>query len=297
MTNQKQTHVDPRKKRLVKELKKLVETKKTILIASIKNIPASQFQAIGKKLRGKAIVKVPKKRLMSRALDEAQKEEVHKLKTVLDESFAILFSDLDAYSLAGDLLRNKTPAKAKPGQEAPIDIVVEAGPTELVPGPAVSELGGLGISIQIEKGKIKITEDKVIVQKGKKISQAAADVMGKLDIKPFSIGFTPLAAFDNETNTLYTEIKIDREATIAEILNAYGRALPFAVEIGYFSEDTIRLMLAKANAFERKLIRVITGEPEEVAPVIEEKVEEIQEEKKEEEKPVDAGAGLASLFG
>lgn len=45
----------------LKELAELIKTKKTILIASIKDIPASQFQEIGKKLRGKAIVKVPKK--------------------------------------------------------------------------------------------------------------------------------------------------------------------------------------------------------------------------------------------
>ncbi|MFC1682433.1 50S ribosomal protein L10, partial [Nanoarchaeota archaeon] len=40
----------------VKELKELIKNKKTVLIASIKSLPGSQFQEIGKKLRGKAIV-------------------------------------------------------------------------------------------------------------------------------------------------------------------------------------------------------------------------------------------------
>ena len=48
------------KTKTVKELVELMKKKKTVLIASIKNIPASQFQEIGKKLRGKAIIKVPK---------------------------------------------------------------------------------------------------------------------------------------------------------------------------------------------------------------------------------------------
>ena len=61
MSDQKQTHVSEAKKKLVGNLIDLIKNKKTILIASIKNIPASQFQEIGKKLRGKAVVKVPKR--------------------------------------------------------------------------------------------------------------------------------------------------------------------------------------------------------------------------------------------
>lgn len=45
----------------VKELSDLIKNKRTVLVASIKNIPGSQFQEISKKLRGKARVKVPKK--------------------------------------------------------------------------------------------------------------------------------------------------------------------------------------------------------------------------------------------
>ena len=49
-------------KKAVLDLSKLLKEKKTFLIASIKNIPGSQFQEIVKKLRGKAVVKVPKKK-------------------------------------------------------------------------------------------------------------------------------------------------------------------------------------------------------------------------------------------
>ena len=57
----------------------------------------------------------------------------------------------------------------------------------MIPGPAVSELSALGIRIKIEKGKINIQKSKTIVKKGEKISQAAADLMSKLDIRPFEI--------------------------------------------------------------------------------------------------------------
>ncbi len=292
------------KKQTVKELTDLVKNKKTILIASIKNIPGGQFQEIVKKLRGKAIVKVPKKSLIIRALDSTDKElkeQVEKLKTKIDDAFAILFSDLGSFELAGVLLKNQSPAKAKAGQEALSDIEIPDGPTELVPGPAISELGSLGIQIQIEKGKITIKEPKVVAEKGKKISQGAADIMAKLNIKPFKIGFIPLCSFDTKENLFYEELKIDKEQAISNIKYAAGKALPFAVSIGYTTKDTVKVMISKANAHANKINRILTGEPD-PEPVSTEsentkdQEKPKQETKSKEEKAADAGAGLASLF-
>ena len=75
------------KKKTVSELTKLVKESKTILVASIKNLPASEFQEIGKKLRGKAIIKVPKKSLISRAIDESKNEKLKEFKDKLDASY------------------------------------------------------------------------------------------------------------------------------------------------------------------------------------------------------------------
>ncbi|MBS3076494.1 50S ribosomal protein L10 [Candidatus Pacearchaeota archaeon] len=287
--------IPERKINSVKVLKNLIKSKATILIASIKDLPASQFQEIGKKLRGKAIVKVPKKNLIFRAIDESGTKEFEKLKDQIKADSAILFSDLDSFDLAGELLKSKIPAKAKPGQIAPYDIEVSEGPTDLVPGPAISELGALGIEIKIEKGKINIAKSKVIVKEGAKISQKASDLMAKLDIKPFSIGFTPLSSFDTKEGKFYMNIKINPEEAVANLKSAYGKALPFAVNVGYASKDTIKHLLGKANAHGTKVNRIWTGEPEPVAEAVVVK-EEVKQKVKGEPK-ADAGAGLASLFG
>jgi len=256
MSGKKSTHVSEEKKQIVKDLSELIKGKKTIMIASIKDLPASQFQEIGKKLRGKAIVKVPKKNLIFRAIDASGNEAVAKIKEQIGNSVAVLFSDLEAYELAGELLKSKSPAKAKPGQIAPEDIEIQAGGTELVPGPAISELGAVGIKIQIEKGKIIIKEPKVIVKKGQEISQAAADIMAKLDIKPFSVGFVPLSAFDTKENKLYLDIKIDKEGTLENLKSAYAKALAFAVEIAYANDKTIKFLIRKASAHASALDRL-----------------------------------------
>jgi len=247
------THVSEAKKETVKELVNLIKEKRTILIASIKNIPASQFQEISKKLRGKAIVKVPKKNLILRAFESSEDKELKKIEEQIKDNVAVLFSDMDCFELAAELVKNKTPAKAKAGQEAPEDIEIPAGPTDLVPGPAISELGALGIQIQIDKGKINIKEAKVVAKKGAKISSGAADIMNKLDIKPFTINLIPLAGYDSKEKKLYLDIKIDREKTIEELKKAFGKALPFAVAIGFACKDTISFLIQKAGIHEKAI--------------------------------------------
>jgi large subunit ribosomal protein L10 len=279
MSGKKSTHVSKEKIRVVSELANLIKNKKTILIASIKNIPSSQYQEIVKKLRGKALVKVPKKSIIFRALDDSGNEAVKNLKAQIEKSVAVLFSDIDSFELAAELISKKSPAKAKPGQIAEEDIEIPAGPTDLVPGPAISELGAAGIQIQIEKGKINIKNPKVIAKKGEKISSNSADIMSKLDIKPFSVGFIPLAAFDTQERKLYLEIKIDKEKTIEALKEAFGKALPFAVEIGYFTEDTIKFMIGKAGRH-RKVLEKFSVK-EEVKS--EDKPENAEEKPKEQE--------------
>lgn len=257
-----QTVIPESKKKTVKELSNLIGNSKTILVASIKNLPSSEFQEIGKKLRGKAIIKVPKKNLLSRAIDESKEEKLHLVKENLKDSFAVLFSNLDSFELAGELLKNKSPAKAKTGQIAEEDLEIPAGPTELTPGPAISELGALGIQIQIKAGKIEIAKAKIIAKKGEPISQGASDMLGKLDIKPFSVGYIPLFAFDKDKRVFYSEINIDPEKALKDLLEAYGKALPFAVNIGYANSDTIKYLISKA-AMHEKAIAKLSNSPKE----------------------------------
>lgn len=249
----KKSHVSENKKKVVKELIELIKKKKTFLIVSIKGIPASQFQEMSKKLRDRVAVRVPKKNLILRALEESGDEHTKEVEKKISENVAVLFSDMDCFELAAELVKNKSPAKAKAGQEAPEDIEVPAGPTELVPGPAISELGSVGIQIQIDKGKISIKEAKIVAKKGEKISGPVADVLSKLDIKPFSISLVPLAGYDSSEKKAYLNININIEETITELKNAFGKALPFAVEIGYPTQDTIGFLLQKAGRHELAL--------------------------------------------
>ena len=194
---------------------------------------------------------------MFRAIEKIEKGAIKHLKEQITGDIAIIFSDLDAFDVATELVKNKVAAKAKIGQEAPTDIEIEVGPTDLVPGPAISELGSLGIQIEIKEGKIHIRKPKVIAKKGEKISEGAAGIMNKLDIKPFTVGFEPLVAFDTKEEKMYLNIKIDPQGTIAELKYAFNRALAFVVSIGYANEDTIKFLISKASSHEKALSNLI----------------------------------------
>lgn len=259
MAAKRETPIPEIKKRTVKELVKSFKESPTFLIASIKNLPGGQFQAIKQKLRGIATVKVLKKSLVIRAIEETG-GNLKEIKPFVIEDCALLMSNTDPFELSLFLSKNQSAAKAKIGQEVNEDIRVEAGPTDLVPGPVISELGALGIPIQIKEGKIEIREAKVILKAGDKVTLAADAIMGKLGIMPFRVGYEPLAAYDSKTGKVYSTLRINTEETLTAIKESHGRALALAVKLAYPSKETIPFILAKANMNHNALTKHIKSD-------------------------------------
>jgi len=241
-------HVSEEKVSAVKKLAENMKKSKTVMLVSIKSLPSPQLQKVKKDLRGRASIVVAKKSALVRAIEAAGVPELSALKDKIREDIGVLVSDEDAFQLAGWMTENKSPIGAKEGQVAEEDIIVEEGPTELVPGPVISELGSLGLQIMVEDGKITIRKSKVAIKKGDKCTAAAVSIFQKLGIKPFMIGMSPVAFYDSESKKVFADVKIDKKATLAELLTAHARAIGFAVNRAYATKNTIGMLLAKANA-------------------------------------------------
>jgi large subunit ribosomal protein L10 len=270
------------KEKQVSELSNKINNAKTLMIASIKGLPSKQFQNIKKSVRDYALVKVASKNILLRALKSSK---VSSLEDYVGAECVFIISDLDAYELAGILAQKKTPVFAKAGQVAEDDIEVSDGPTDLVPGPAISELGALGLQVAVEDGKISIKAKKVVVSKGETISEGAASIFQKLNIMPFSVGLQVNVAYDVGSKKIFTEMKIDPEGYTEELKVASGKALGFAQKILYFCKETIGHFLLKGNADANVMKKYDTdilsskdetqegGDNIDVAEKIEEKVE------------------------
>lgn len=252
----KKSHVSEEKKQAVKQLAEAMKEVNTIMLVSSKNVPASQFQKISKALREKANVQVAKKSTVLRALDETKFNGIDSLKAHVQADYALLLSNTDGFELSGWLTENKNPIAAKEGQIADADITIEEGPTDLVPGPVISELGALGLQIMVEDGKITIRKTKVAVKKGEKVSAGAASIFQKLGIKPFMIGINPIAFYDKKSGKIYVDVKIDKKKMLEDVLLANAKALGFAINIAYSSKSTIGMLLAKANAHANALSKL-----------------------------------------
>jgi large subunit ribosomal protein L10 len=244
----KEKKVSPKKIETVKKLVSSIKNNPTIILASIKNLPSKQFQNIRKILRGKSDVLVVKKRIMLKAIEDSGNKNIEKLKEYVCEDSAVLFSKEDAFELASILADNKRPISGKAGQITPEDIEAQEGPTDIPPGPAISEFGNLGIQIAVEDGKIAIKKTKVLVKAGQAISEEAASIMAKLEIVPFKIGLEPIAICETNTGKIYLNVKINKEETIVQLKTSTGKALGFAQKIVYCCKETIGYLLAKANA-------------------------------------------------
>ena len=219
-----QREVPKEKIKAVEEIANLIKSSRSVIIVSIKNLPANQFQIIKKKLRENAVIKVIKKSIMIRVIDKIEKGTIKNFKKYLGEDQAFIFSNLDPFELSAVLSKNKSKGRAKIGQIVNEDVVIEPGPTELVPGPIISELSGLGLKFAIEDGKINIKERKVILKAGEKVGEAEASLMAKLDMKPVAIGLEPIVAYDSKEDKIYEDIKIDQEKTLEELKTSYGKA-------------------------------------------------------------------------
>lgn len=258
--------IPEKKKKIVLELIKFMKESKAVMLASMRGLPGSQFHKIKKQLRGIAELRVPKRSAIKRAIEGCGIEQMKELENYIQSDVVLLFSEKDPFTLAGLLKQRQSPAKAKAGDIAPEDIKIEAGPTDLLPGPAISELASVGLKVSVENGKLTIKQGAVIVKKGAKVEEKAVGVLGKLNVTPMKVGFIPVAAYDADDKKVYGEITIDSEGTLNSLREAVGKSVGFAIKIGYATKETVKFMIHKAEREAKALnAKVQTTKKEDVA--------------------------------
>ncbi len=241
-------HVAEYKKKIVNEFVNLINSYPVIGVVDMENLPTAQLQKMREQLRDKVVIRMTKRRLMNIAFDKLKdsKKGIEEMKNYLTGMPTLLFTKDDPFKLAKTLKKSMSTAPAKPGQVAPKDIIVSAGPTPFSPGPVISELASVGIKTAIESGKIVVKSDAIVVKKGDKVSQAIAGILARLGVEPMDVGLNLTAVYDNGTIFTRDVLDIDEEEFIGKIKTAYNSALGLALEISFLTKETIEMMIAKA---------------------------------------------------
>lgn len=241
-------HVAPTKKRLVEDLASRCAQARVIGIVNIRGIPAPQFQAIRKKLGGRATITVVKNNLLRLALEQAssKKPDLAKLGETIEGQTAIVTADINPFRLFKELESTKTRAPARGGETAPEDLWVREGETPFKPGPVVGELQKAGIPAAIERGKVVIRQDKLLVKSGQRIPRDVAQQLARLEIYPLVVGLDLRGAYEAGTVFRRETLAIDDAVVRGQIAHAGRQALALSLEAAYPAKETIRPLLIRA---------------------------------------------------
>ncbi len=244
-----ETAAHPRKSQVVEDLKDRLVSSRVVGLASVSKIPGPQMQSIRSRLRGKAEMKVVKNRLLLRALEAAAEERkgIDELEKFVDGQVALVLTDSNPFRLFRELEATKTKAPAKGGETAPEDIVVNEGDTPFKPGPVVGDLQKAGIPAAIERGKVVIKKDKVLVEQGQRIPRDVARALSRLEIYPLTVGLDLHGVV--EDGTLFTKdvLAVDEGALQRDLKNAIQRAYTLAMALAYPSRTVLPTLLANAQ--------------------------------------------------
>lgn len=243
-------HVAPYKKQLVEDLATRCAQARVVGIVNIHGIPAPQFQAIRKKLWGRATITVAKNNLLRLALTKAssKKPDLVKLGETIDGQTAVVTADINPFRLFKELEATKSRAPARGGEVAPEDLWVRAGETPFKPGPVVGELQKAGIPAAIERGKVMIRQDKLLVKVGQRIPRDVAQQLARLEIYPLIVGLDLRGAYEEGTVFRRDALSIDDAVVREQIAQAGREALALALASAYPTKETIGPLLAKAHA-------------------------------------------------
>lgn len=240
----------------VEAIKDIFKEYKSIGIASLKKVRASQLQGLKKTMEGKVYLRVLKNTLIKIALEEMDQVELKKLEEYLDGSNVFLFTDLNPFKLALLLERGKVKTTAKANDIAAMDVVIPASNTGQPPGPVISQLNAVGLPTRIENGSVWVSKDTLVVRKGEVINERLASVLSKLGIKAVELGISMRAVFDNGLIITGDQLKVDVAATRRSVESSNQEAFALALSISYTSKETIKPLLQQAH---RKAIALSVG--------------------------------------
>lgn len=238
--------VSEQKKKFVLNLTEDIKKSPIIGLVNMSNLPAQQLQVMKSTLRKKNVALVmARKRLLKLALIDSKKENITQLVDKIKGMPALMFSSENPFTLYAMIQKNKSEAPAKPGQIAPRDLMVKAGPTNFAPGPIISELAAVGIKTKVENGKLAVISDTIIVKEGQIISPKVSETLNRMDIRPMEIGMDMVAVWENGFVFEAKLLHIDEAQFAQDITTAVQQAMNLAIDIAYPTADTIELLLQK----------------------------------------------------
>lgn len=227
----------------IESIKADIKGYKTVAILDLRKLPDSLLQGIRKKLRNEGKIIVAKKPVLERVLKSDKL--LSKYAADADKPLALILTNLSPIALSMFLKENRKKRAAKVGEPAPFEIVVPEGDTDIPPGPALSELKGAGLNVQIKGGKIVIAKDSVLAKVGETLTDPKVKALQKLSIMPFEVMARLMLATDKEY--VYKSELLDIGDTLnADMQHCVRDAFNLSVNASYPTANNASMLLQEA---------------------------------------------------
>jgi len=308
-----------KKQQYFARLIKLLEDYPCILIVGADNVGSNHMQQIRKALRAKgAVLLMGKNTMIRKAIrgHTANNPNLEQLLPLVRGNVGFVFCKSDLSEIKKILATNRVEAPARSGSISPCKVVVPAMNTGLEP-TQTSFFQALNIPTKIARGQIEIIQDITLLVEGQKVGASEANLLTKLNIKPFSYGLGLSQVYDN--GSLYNHTVLDKTdddliaqfhagvkniaalglqigyPTIASLPHSIARgyknvlAVSLATEYTFDKAQKLKDYLANPTAFATVVPAKTEAPKKDAAPAKEEK-KKVEEEKKESDE--DMGFGL-----
>lgn len=185
-----------RKTSMYNKTKELFSVHENYMLLSIKRVKSTQLKDVKTEIGSKVKFLVAKNKIMKKALEDLDAEKYARLINMLHGNVIVaFFDDTDPRHVLEASKNNMRKALAVPGDIAPNDVVLPAGPTGLGP-EKINVFQAAKIVTKINKGKIDLANDHKLLSGGDVVSISNARLLTMLNILPFEFGLDIVKIFE-----------------------------------------------------------------------------------------------------
>lgn len=224
-----------RKQAYFTKLIKLLDDFPKILIVGADNVGSNHMQKIRTALRPSGSVLLMGKNTMIRKAIRGHTQNNPSLEALLPHirgNIGFVFTKGDLSKIKTIVADNRVSAPAKAGAIAPCSVVIPAGNTGLEP-TQTSFFQALNIPTKITKGQIEIVQDVNLLKAGDKVGASEANLLAKLNIRPFSYGLALLNVYDDGSMYDVKVLDLTDDDLLGKFRAAVQNIAALGLAIGY----------------------------------------------------------------
>jgi len=223
-----------RKQQYFVRLVKLLDEFPCILVVGADNVGSHHMQTIRRALRAKgAVLLMGKNTMIRKAIrgHTVNNPALEGLLPLIRGNIGFVFTKSDLADIKKIIAANRVEAPAKQGAVAPVKVVVPAMNTGLEP-TQTSFFQALNIQTKIARGQIEIVQDVNLIEEGQKVGASEANLLSKLNIKPFSYGLSLNMVYDHGSIYSHKVLDLTDDDLLSKFSNGVRNVAAIGLQIG-----------------------------------------------------------------